>query len=74
MQMTDDKGRPTLIEAAMEEPNIDSVVLTDGLHGTAWQRLSDGLWYGVSKSQPTGWSTLRQRRNLVLVYDAPVRA
>lgn len=74
IQLTDDHGRVVCSEIA--EPNPGSVVLTSGEFGTAWQRLfSNGRW---SSTTPGGalsvtWQDLLTRRNLVLIYDAPVR-
>jgi hypothetical protein len=73
-QITDDRGRfPN--HAYDREPLPDSVVLTNGIHGTAWQRhASDGLWHSTLGGRPKSWESLLRSRNLVLIYDAPVRS
>lgn len=56
------------------EPHPGSIVLTNGVWGTAWQRFfSDGMWYPVTGGRPRVWLSLVKQRNLVLVYDAPIR-
>lgn len=56
------------------QPNPGSVVLTEGEHGTAWQRFfSDGRWHPTRGGGSRTWDQLLTKRNLVLVYDAPVR-
>lgn len=71
--VTDDRGKVYLSEA--REPLPDSVVLTNGIHGTAWQRhASDGLWHSTLGGRPKSWASLLRSRNLVLIYDAPVRS
>lgn len=72
--ITDDRGRLLLAGRALPEPMPGSVVLSDGEYGTAWQRyFSDGLWYRVGGGAPRDWKNLLRKRNLVLIYDAPVR-
>lgn len=56
------------------EPLPDSVVLTDGPHGHAWQRHLDGLWYPVKSSKGRTWAEVLTNRNVVLVYDAEPRS
>lgn len=68
--LTDSAGR---VLDGMAEPNIDSVVLSDGPHGMAWQRYSDGLWYPLRSRKGRTWAEVLRCRNLVLVYDAPPR-
>lgn len=57
------------------EPEPGSIVLVEGLHGTAWQRFfSDGLWHSVHEgTKPLLWVEVLEKRNLVLVYDADPR-
>ena len=56
------------------EPTQGSVVLTEGPEGTAWQRhFKDGLWHRAGGGRPRKWGDLLIRRNLVVVYRAPVR-
>lgn len=73
VQITDDKGKfPN--HAYDREPQPGSVVLSDGEHGTAWQRyFSDGLWHRVGGGKARTWAEVLTKRNLVLVYDAPER-
>lgn len=61
------------------EPRPGSVVLTDGLQGTAWQRLhGDGLWHSTTGRTAT-WDDLVAREREydrggpLLVHDAPPR-
>lgn len=73
VQITDDRGAfPN--HAYDREPHPCSVVLSDGEHGTAWQRyVSDGLWHRVGGGKGRTWEEMLAKRNLVLVYDAPER-
>lgn len=73
VQITDDRGNfPN--HAYDREPEPGSVVLTMGEFGTAWQRhFSDGLWHRTGGGKPKDWAEMLRQRNLVLVYDAPVR-
>lgn len=72
IQITDEYGRfPN--HAYDREPEPASVVLTQGEFGTAWQRhFNDGLWHSRGRP-PRTWDSLIRCRNVVLVYDAPVR-
>lgn len=74
VQITDSRGKfPN--HAYDREPLPSSVVLTNGEHGTAWQRyFTDGLWHRVGGGRARGWDELLAQRNLVLVYDAPERS
>lgn len=61
------------------EPPRGSVVMTDGLEGTAWQRLhGDGLWHS-STGRTEAWATLCDREGQygrggpLLVHLAPPR-
>lgn len=72
--VTDDRGRLLLVEDDAAEPLSGSIVLTEGSHGTAWQRhFADGLWHSSRGGAPKGWPDLLQKRNVVLVYDADER-
>lgn len=73
--LTDDRGQWLLPFDQRNEPRVGSVVLSDGLHGTAWQRrFSDGLWTSAMTGQAKTWEVLIQsRRSLVLVYEAEPR-
>lgn len=72
--MTDHRGTVLVPEDQRFEPEPGSIVLTEGLHGTAWQRhFSDGLWHSTRGGRPQTWAFLMSKRNLVLVYDADVR-
>lgn len=71
--ITNDRGEfPN--HAYDREPEPGSVVLTEGEHGTAWQRLfTDGKWHRVLGGPPRTWEFMLTRRNVVLVYDAAPR-
>jgi hypothetical protein len=71
--VTDTRGRfPS--HAYDHEPEPGSVVLSNGEHGTAWQRyFSDGRWHRVGGGRACTWAEMLTKRNLVLVYDAPFR-
>lgn len=70
--ITDDRGR---LLVPTNQPLPGSVVLTDGEHGTAWQRhFFDGRWHPTRGGRSLTWAQLILRRNLVLVYDAAPRA
>lgn len=87
--ITDTTGRVVAHEFAEYEPhptdtfssqytNVPppgSVVLTQGEHGTAWQRhFHDGLWHSSRGGRAKGWAEMLAERNLVLVYLAEERA
>lgn len=70
--ITDSRGH--VLCPSDPEPEPSSVVLTEGEFGTAWQRFfSDGKWHPVIGGRGRDWRFLLSRRNVVLVYDAPVR-
>lgn len=74
-QLTDTHKNP--LPASDSEPPPASVVLAHGVHGSAWQRsFSDGLWYCTQYRGSRGktWEWMLGRRNLTLVYLAPIRA
>lgn len=73
--VTDDSGRLAIDEEQAFEPEPGSVVLTQGQHGTAWQRwFSDGKWHSCHRpGQAKPWSWLLGQRNMFLVYEAPTR-
>lgn len=73
--ITDARGQHLLPTDEQHEPLPGSVALTQGLHGTAWQRFfSDGKWHSVGEVEPPqDWESLLSRRNLVLIYDAERR-
>lgn len=73
INLTDSAGRTIGPIDRVVEPNIDSVVLSDGPHGMAWQRYSDGLWYPLRSRKGRTWDEVLRCRNLVLVYNAPPR-
>lgn len=70
-KITDAHG---LVLGSFREPLPGSVVMTEGEHGTAWQKFfSDGLWHRVGSTQKKTWAQMLEMRNLVVVYDATVR-
>lgn len=72
--LTDHRGHALVPEDDRHEPLPGSVVLTEGLHGTAWQRhFNDGLWHSSRGGTPRHWASLISKRNLILVYDADKR-
>jgi hypothetical protein len=57
----------------IEEPGPASILLVDGLQGTAWQRHSSGgLWHSTTGARRK-WNSFftGKCRNVVLVYAAP---
>lgn len=71
-RITDERG--VLLTRDGTQPLPGSVVLTEGEHGTAWQLFfSDGLWHSTRGGRPKTWAEMTQKRNLVLVYEAPPR-
>lgn len=71
--MTDHRGTVLVVPDDLVEPEPGSIVLTNGVHGTAWQRhFTTGKWHSTTGRAST-WSELLAQRNVVLVYDAPVR-
>lgn len=73
--ITDDRGKTLVPWLPEEEPLPGSVVLRQGLHGTAFQKFfSDGLWHPTVGTHALTWTQLLTERNLVLVYDAEERA
>ena len=72
--MTDDRGRCLLSDEDRVEPLPGSIVLTEGHHGTAWQLFfSDRRWHPTRGGGSKSWGELLNKRNVVLVYDAPER-
>jgi hypothetical protein len=67
--LVDTTGEP-MIE--IEPPAPGSVLLVDGLLGTAWQRhRSDGKWHAATTAKSRTWgSFFHDCRNVVLVYAA----
>jgi hypothetical protein len=74
IRVTDDQGALVLDEQTSYEPLPGSIIMTEGVHGTAWQRWHcDGLWHRCGSSQKKDWDYLLTKRNVVLVYDADQR-
>lgn len=74
-----DGDETTAYSALPSEPPPGSVVLTDGLQGTAWQRLhGDRLWHS-STGRTSTWADLVERERQydrggpLLVHLAPPR-
>lgn len=73
-RLTDDRGSLTPWGEEIIEPLPGSIVLTNGMHGTAYQRLfSDGLWHSAHSRIGFTWKDMLGERNLLLAYDAPAR-
>lgn len=74
IHITDNRGNLLLPEAESVEPNEGSIVLTEGIFGTAWQRFfSDGRWHPTRGGGSRTWEQMLIRPRLVLVYEAEVR-
>lgn len=74
MKLTNSWGKTLLGEDEYFEPEPGSILLTEGMYGTAWQRMfSDGKWHATRGGTPRSWKQLIKKRNVVLVYDAPKR-
>lgn len=74
IHLTDGRGK-TIPDVDLDEPLPGSIVMHHGEYGTAWQRyFSDGMWHRVGGGACKDWEWLLTKRNLVLVYDAPVRS
>lgn len=72
--ITDDQGHTLLDLESLAEPLPGSVVLTEGIHGTAWQLFfSDNRWHPTRGGGSRSWEELLTKRNLVLIYDADDR-
>lgn len=74
--LTDDRARLLVGGARNIEPEPGSVVIVNGQWGCAWQRqFDDGLWRSCRGRGGRGrdWAYMLTRRNVVLIYDAPVR-
>lgn len=59
----------------LHEPEPGSIVMANGPWGTAWQlHFNDRTWHAVGRTgRGRRWAEMLAFRNLVLVYDAPVR-
>lgn len=72
--LINDRGEHLHPDLLAIEPRCGSVVLTEGLHGTAWQRhFSTGRWHPTRGGGSKTWADLITKRNLVLVYSADER-
>jgi hypothetical protein len=72
--VTNDQGVVVLDADDSYEPLPGSIIMTEGVHGTAWQRhFIDGLWHRCGSTQRKDWAYLLTKRNVVLVYDADER-
>ena len=60
--------------ADVSEPEPGSIILTEGVTGTAWQRFFvDGRWHPTRGGGSKTWIELLCRRNVWLVYRADPR-
>lgn len=74
IKLTDHRGERRLFEDEYYEPEPGSILLTEGIYGTAWQRMfKDGKWYATRGGTPRSWNQLLRKRNVLLVHDAPKR-
>lgn len=73
--ITDEKGNLLIDPLDCTEPEPGSILLTEGSHGTAWQRHFAGkrLWHSAGTGSARTWEELIKKRNVVLVYDAAPR-
>lgn len=72
--LTGPRGTGLLPNVDHTEPVEGSIVLTEGLTGTAWQRHhSDGMWHSSRGGRPRRWIELLTRPWLVVVFVAPSR-
>ena len=72
--LTDHAGTILLPADELAQPLCGSIVLTEGNHGTAWQRFfSDGRWHPTRGGGSKTWHEILLKRNVVLVYDAAPR-
>lgn len=72
--LTDGRGKKMLPDDELFEPNVDSIILTRGVHGQAWQRwATDGRWHTAGSRVPCDWATLLEDRDVLLVYEADHR-
>lgn len=72
--LTDARGSRMPDIEDTSEPLPGSIIMTEGMHGTAWQRwFTDGLWHRTGSTQKKDWAYLLAKRNVVLVYDADER-
>lgn len=72
--ITDARGEVLLDADSLGEPLPSSIVMTEGLHGTAWQLFfSDGRWHPTRGGGSRSWAELLTKRNLYLIYDAEER-
>ena len=72
IQLTDHLGVP-VYQGVMQQPERGSIMMNDGLHGTAWQRhFTDGKWHSTTGATRT-FGSLCRLRNVWIVYSAAVR-
>ena len=71
--LTDAQGNLIIPADEAYEPEPGSIVLTEGVPGTCWQRyFSDGLWHSTT-GRTKGWADMLTQRNLSILYDAEAR-
>lgn len=73
LPVTDTRGSLANPGWRIDEPEVGSVVLVNGLTGTAYQRNSNGDWCSWTGGL-LNWSSVLNYRNVFLVYSAPARA
>lgn len=70
LTLTDTLGNPL---EDIEPPAPGSILLVGGIHGVAWQRhFNGGRWHSTTGGTRS-FTSLMTQRNVVLVYNAPVR-
>lgn len=72
IQLTDALGIP-VYNGTVQQPERGSIMMNDGLHGTAWQRhFTDGKWHSTTGATRT-FGSLCRLRNVWIVYSAATR-
>lgn len=67
LPITDDRSR--LLIPGLSEPETGSVVVTHGLHGTAWQLYRDGRWRPTRGRGSKIWDQILGTDRVYLVFE-----